>query len=493
MLVCGAAAGANQYTIDIQADRNLNVRGTATLTWRNETGRPSTEIPIVCDGRMKKATAGGAPLRIDRKRVLLPASIAPGSTALVEIEFEGNARGAYGYHMLSGPWHPKAVTFRSGTYNPKQPQADNYDLTLTAPAALVIAAAGELVEESAAPDGRRRRRWRLQNVTSFGLAASPDFVETRRNSAGVEIRLYQLRGDTRFDAVMADYAVDVIAFYKQTFGFYPHPAVVMLPGKFSSGGGYAPASGITVFHRNTGDDYVRWIVAHEVAHQYWGFDTVIDDGDFCHWPGLPLGIYSDQRYMASHGTLRFSSGQYRDAAAKGLDTTVRRTTEQMRALKFDWNNVVCHQKAYAVIRMLEDLIGTDRFAQLVQRLLERYRYQYLSFDDFYSTAEAISAQKLDWFFHDWVNTNAVASYAVEGVQRHETGVHVQIRRTGAARFPVEVRLTMRDGAQAVKRIAYDQEIQTVEFPATGEPKRVEIEPRGICPLIKQGKELWEQQ
>jgi hypothetical protein len=37
-----------------------------------------------------------------------------------------------------------------------------------------------------------------------------------------------------------------------------------------------------------------WIVAHEIAHRYWGFNKIIDDGDFCHWPGLALGIYSDQ-------------------------------------------------------------------------------------------------------------------------------------------------------------------------------------------------------
>ncbi len=493
LLAFGIAAGGNQYTIEVQADRNLNVRGVVRLTWRNEMNHETAEVPVLCSGKMKRATAGGKPLRIDSKRVLLPQAVAAGATTSIEIEFEENARSSYGYRMLAGAWHPTAVTFRNGSYNPNQRQADSYEVTLTLPASLMVAAVGESIEKSPAPAGQQRWRWRLQNVTNFGLAASPDFVETRRSSEGVDIRLYQLRGDGRFDPAMADYAVDVIAFYKRLFGFYPHPAVVMLPGDFRFGGGYTPASGFTVFHKNTGDDYQRWIVAHEIGHQYWGFDTVIDDGNYYHWPGLALGIYSDQRYIASRGKPRFGSGQYRQAAAKGLDTTIRRTTKEMKALRFNWGSVICHEKAYAVVRMLEDVMGADRFLRLLQTLLDRYRYRRLSFDDFQATAEAVAGQKLDWFFHDWVDTNGAASYAIESVRPREGGAQVQIRRTGTARFPIEVRLTMDDGSQTIRRIALEPEVQTLDFATPGRPKRVEIDPGGRCPLLKQGKEVWERQ
>jgi aminopeptidase N len=493
LLAGWTASGANRYAIEVRADQGLNVSGTVTLEWRNESGNSSAEIPLVCSGRMKRATIGGAAVRIDKERLILPAPVAPGGTASVRIEFEEGAKARYGYRMLTGPWHPKALTFRNGRYNPNQQQADDYDVTLTAPPALIVASAGELVEQSQAAEGRRRWHWRLPHATSFGLAASTDFVETRRNSQGVEIRLYQLRGDSRFDPVMADYAADAIAYYRRLFQFYPHPAVVMLPGAFSSGGGYAPASGITIFHKNTGDYHVRWIVAHEVAHQYWGFDTVIDDGDFCHWPGLGLGLYSDQRYMAERERGRYGSGRYRDAVARGFDTTIRRPVAQMRKLEFDWNNIISHEKSYAVVRMLEELMGSERFLQFVNTLLEQYRYQYLSFDAFQATAEKIAGQKLDWFFHDWVDTNGVASYAIEGVHTSESGVQVQVRRTGTARFPIEVRLTAEDGSQNTRRIAVEQEVQTLDFAGAGRPKRIELEPRGRCPLLKQGKELWEGQ
>ncbi len=493
LILSGATARANQYIIEIQSDKKLDVRGVETLIWQNNTGYPATEIPLVYSCKIIKAAVHGDPVRIKNKRLLLPDAVEAGDGISVKIEFKVKARKAYGYRMLTGAWHPKAVTYRNGAYNPDQPQADNYEVTLGAPGSLVVAAAGRLLEQSLTADGRRYWRWRLHNVTSFGMAASPDFVETRRNIDEVDVRLFQLRGEGRFNPVMADYAVDVIAFYKKLFGFYPHPAAVLLPGDFEYGGGYAPASGIMVFHKNSGDYYLRWIVAHEIGHQYWGFDTVLDDGDFNHWPGLPLGIFSDQRYMALHGGGRFGTYQYREAAAKGLDTTIRQTSEQMKKLKFDWNNIICHSKAYGVVRMLEDLMGKDRFFHLLETLLDRYRYKVLSFDRFQSVAEEAAGQKLDWFFQDWVNTNGVASYSMENVKRREGGVSVQIRRTGTARFPLEIRLTMEDGSQITKRILHEPESQRMDFEVSGEPKLIEMDPGKICPLIKQGNEIWELQ
>jgi hypothetical protein len=422
--------------------------------------------------------------------VILPQPVPAGATATIEVEFEASSRGVYGYRLLAGAWYPNAIAYRGGAYNLNQQQVDEYQVIATAPASLTLASAGELVETAQAPAGQQRRHCRLPHAANFGIAASPHFLETRRASDGVDIRLYQLRGDASLDPAMADYAADAVAFYKRLLGFYPHPAVVLLPGTLRFGGGGSPASGFLQFFRNNGDGK-RWIVAHEIAHQYWGFDTVIDDGDYCHWPGLALGIYTDQRYIATRSEMRFGTRQYREAVTQGLDTTIRKPLEQMRSLPFDWNEIVCHEKAYAVVRMLEDLVGAERFLQIVQTLLECYRYRYLSFDDFQAHVEAISGRQLDWFFQDWVDTNGVAGYSIEDVQPHDGSVEVRIRRTGSARFPVEVQLTVEGGAQARQRIAPEPEVQTLIFPAASKPRRVEIDPISRCPLLKTGKEVWQ--
>ncbi|MBN2321680.1 MAG: hypothetical protein JXR49_21555 [Acidobacteria bacterium] len=288
LIIFCTAALANQYTIKIQADKKLKVSGIETLIWQNNTGHPATEIPLVYSCKIKKAAIHGNPVRIKNKRLLLPEAVEAGDDISIKIEFKVNARKAYGYRMLTEAWHPKAVTYRNGKYNPDQQQADNYEVTLSAPASLIVATAGQLLEKSLTEEGRR----------------------------------------------------------------------------------------------------------------YW------------HW---------------------------------------------------------------------------------IEILLDRYRYKYLSFDDFQAVAEEAARQKLDWFFHDWVNTNSVASYAIEDVKQREEIVSVKIRRTGTARFPIEIRLTMEDGTQTTKRILYEPDFQVLNFEDSGEPELIEIDPRGICPLLKQGKEVWKSQ
>jgi hypothetical protein len=276
LLFCSAAA-ANQYTIDVRADQNLNVRGLETVIWRNGGSEASTEISIVCACDIGEIVGWGRPIRVQNRRVVLPSPVPPQETASIEIHFAAKSTGSYGYRMLAADWHPKIGTSPIGRSVPERPQADSYDVTLTAPVSLTVASAGEWIEKPSVTSGGRKFHWRLPQATSFGLAASSSFVDTLRNSEGVDIRLYQLRGDSRFDAKVADYAVDVVRFYKRLFGFYPHPAVVMLPGSYRDGGGYSPASGFAVFHKVTGDYYERGYAAHEIGHQYWGYDTVLDD------------------------------------------------------------------------------------------------------------------------------------------------------------------------------------------------------------------------
>lgn len=491
LLEASVVFGANQYRIEVDSDQKLNVRGTVTLTWHNETGQPVSNLPLICSGKIKGAWDGAAPLKVSGNAVLLPRPVPNNDVTTLRISFETHSRGAYGYRVLMDAWHPKALTFRHGIWSHNQRQADDYEVTITAPASLIIASAGSVAETSPLSSGNQKRSWRLQGATSFGLAASTKFKETSRDSEGIQVRLFQLPGEDRFESVMADYAVEAIAFYKKIFGFYPHPALVMLPGQFSSGGGYAPASGFTIFHNSTGE-WRRWIVAHEIAHQYWGFDTIIDDGDYCHWMGIGLGIYSDQLYMSSLEPpgLRFNTGSYFAAASKGLDTTIRKTNQERKTLKYDWNNAVCHAKSYQVVQMLADMVGPDRFMQILLRILDQFRNQYLSFEQFQAAVEAVAEQKLDWFFHDWVETDGRMSYAIAAVNAHNGAIDVQVRSTGTARFPLEVQVNTEDGAQIVKRISPQSEVQTLNFITSSPPTRIELDPKRKCPLIRDGKEVW---
>lgn len=206
--------------------------------------------------------------------------------------------------MVNGAWHPKAVTFREGAFSPKERQADSYGVTITAPEKEVIAVSGRLIAETLLPGGMKELRFRAENLTNFGLAGSPDLRLTTRQANGVEIRSYYFAAGEKWGPKLADYAARIIPFYQKLFGFYPQDTLAILPGSKRSTGGSPPASNIVVVHDTLdeagGEPFAEWITAHEIGHQYWGWDCVIDSGAYYHWPGIPLGIYTDRLYTEAH-------------------------------------------------------------------------------------------------------------------------------------------------------------------------------------------------
>jgi hypothetical protein len=408
--------------------------------------------------------------------------------------------GGYGYRLATEAWHPKAVVFREGKFNPRQEQADSYDVTLTAPAGEVIAASGRLAEEQTLPQGMKRLRYRAEHITDFGIASSPTFLQVSRQADGVTIRSYYFASGAKWGTKLPEYAERIINFYRTTFGFYPQEALSILPGSGHSQGGYPPASTLVVIHTTLedagGEPFAEWIMAHEIGHQYWGFDCVIDSGDYYHWPGIPLGIYTDRLYTETHNPAGMSNYRrfvrtYLGGVEDGDDTTIRRTWPEINKLSFDFNNEVAHGKAYAVIQMLEDVMGKEKFFQLTRLLLERYRYTYLSPEDFEKTAEEVSGQKLDWFFRDWFEGNKVLSYAIDSVQQSGSQVSVQVRRTGTAALPMDLEVILEDGSHLRKKIAREPEVQTIAFEARSEPVRARLDPDGQLPLFSLREEnIW---
>src|SRR3974377_2214721 len=134
LLLSCAAAGGNQYRIEIQADSALNVRGTVRLVWWNESNQPVTEIPLRCSGKIERAASDdGTRLEMKGASVMLRQPVSADAAVTVQIEFEAKSRGVYGYRILTGDWYPNAIPYRNGTYSVNQQQVDEYEVMVTAP------------------------------------------------------------------------------------------------------------------------------------------------------------------------------------------------------------------------------------------------------------------------------------------------------------------------------------------------------------------------
>ncbi len=503
------ARAANTYEIQATVVPLKNeIAGRVIMTFINETPSPLTAVLVtIKDGRILEARGPddkplsvGAGLDERSKRIALEDPLAPGASIRIRLAFSGTyPLNTAGYHLANGPWHPKALVFRDGEFSAAERQPDAYDVTLTFPAGDVVATSGELVQKTSPRVGLTELRYRAKDIAEFGIVSSPDFLETVREVEGVKIRSLYFPGREKWGLKLADHAARIIPFYVKTFGFYPQNVLSILPGSKRSTGGYPAASNVVVVHDtldNAGEAFAEWITAHEIGHQYWGWEGVIDSGRYFHWPGLALGIYMDRLYTEAFIPERAKAhrsfvNQYLGGVARGLDTTMRRTWAEIDALPFDFNNIVAHGKSYAVIRMLEGLMGPETFLAFAKSLLTRFRGRYLSPAEFRRLAEEAAGSKLDWFFRDWFEGNAVLSYEIETVRRTSSGVEVVVKKTGTAGMPLDLELLLEDGTKVRKKTGREANTQTVLFETAARPLQARLDPDRFMALYSpDGGHVW---
>jgi tetratricopeptide (TPR) repeat protein len=70
-------------------------------------------------------------------------------------------------------------------------------------------------------------------------------------------------------------------------------------------------------------------------------------------------------------------------------------------------------KGAAVLNMLRGVVGDDNYFKLLKALPDKYAYKSISTDDLRKTAEEISAQSLNFFFVNWIESTGAPEFKLE--------------------------------------------------------------------------------
>ncbi len=461
------AAYVLDATVAVEGDAAfVNASGSIALT--NTARRPLSVLALewtVRPGSEFGASAGGRPLEVLNGAknmppttpllLALPDPVRPGGRIELDVRFTARASVTNGQVHL-GLWYPRL--WREG-----RPGRDSFRVKLAVPPGFVAAASGRLDPATGA--------YVNDCVTShFGLFLSNAMRFERREAGGVEITALFTEKGRDCALFCLEAAADIVSFYKNWLGSYPHGSLVILPGGSRPMGGYPYASGIVVVHgQETFDSdkakkdnwWWTWITAHEIGHQYWGESAMPGDviGTYTEsWLMIGLGICADKEYMLRRGYgwdrhRGFIDGYLRGVKA-GNDTTMDAPPSLIKAQKYDRNNILIHGKGFAVLSALETVLGAGAFDRLYRRAVREYAGRRLAWREFQRLAEAESGQGLGWFFEDWVRSNRILECRVisKGSVPSGEGYLSEARveyGMNSVRTPVPVRAVFEDGtAQA---------------------------------------------
>ncbi len=279
---------------------------------------------------------------------------------------------------------------------------------VTAPARYQVVSNGLLQEETDLGDGRRMTHWKqsVPIATWLNALAVAQFTAHHAGTVrGVPLETYVFHQDgERAVPALEDPARRVLEFYIEHIGPFPYEK---LGGVQAAGlsGGMELASAIFYGERNILGRGVDGLVAHEVAHQWFG-DAVTERD----WEE----IWLSEGFATYFALLFLEHDKGRDAFVAGLKrsrevvlATEKRNPklavihDQLTDTRQVLNRLV-YEKGGWFLHMLRGRVGTPAFWKGIREYYRRHRDSNVSTDDFRRVMEEASGQDLAAFFQQWL-------------------------------------------------------------------------------------------
>lgn len=397
---------------------------------------------------VRDVTADGKPVAAETSvngtvlRVPLPAALAPGEITDIAMAFttavptqpgdqvelfsfdpdRGTYQLAYWHPLLAG-YHPETgwYTEEVSPYgDPLVADSALYDVTLTAPAGLVVAAAGR--EVSAQADGDAiRHRYVTGPAREFVLAADATFASASRDVGGTTVTAYYDPDLAEGGEAMLDFAADILAVYNDMLGAYPYAELDLVGTTMVNWSGFEFSQLVFIengYLANYANEFpagsLEFVVAHELAHQWW-YGLVGSDQQQHAFLDEGLTEYTAIVYLErQHGPEAAERQEMIDASAYAFryaavgDLVVDQPSAEFPG-PGSYADAV-YSKGMLGFAALRAEIGDEVFFAALRDYADRERFGIATPADLRAAFERAAGRDLSAFWHAWFDS---ASTAVE--------------------------------------------------------------------------------
>lgn len=367
----------------------------------------------------------------------------------------------------------------------------DYQVTIAYDSIFEMASTG-IIEKESKENGRVISTTFAKDVPSYGILFFRNaIVKEKRTASNVLIRSIFFDDDQKWGNLLLDYAEDVLEFYTDSLEFYPQPVLNIIPGYSKPYGGWPVSPNIIGIHRGIdlkkkrAETHAKWITAHEIGHQYWGFNYVLEPLNYPQWFGIGMGIYTDHLYSMKNGIdidySDYFSSSYFEGVKRGYNTTIMQTVDTLNKQGFDWNNIIMHDKSYSVLRMLAYEIGEDTFFKIFKHCLNSYKGVNVTLEMFKKDCEQISQTNLDDFFNTWFYSSDYLEYQIENVlvtnKENQYTNKIIINKLGKAKIShVELAIVLNNGEIINQTFDGKQSNTTLEIDTNESIKKIILDP-----------------
>ncbi|MGD9903568.1 MAG: M1 family aminopeptidase [Vicinamibacterales bacterium] len=285
-------------------------------------------------------------------------------------------------------------------------------------------------------------------------------------------------------------AADILRFYASLIGDAPYPAFTIAMLENDLPGGHSPAYFAVLNNplpttpfvwRNDPahfNDFPEFILAHEVAHQWWGqavgwknyHEQWISEGFAQYFATL----YARERrgegtFRSALRNLRRWSMEHSDQGPIALGYRLGHVRNEPRVFR-----AVLYNKGAAVLHMLRRLVGDQAFFTGLRGFYAKHRYRKAGTDDLREAMEAASGMSLERFFERWVLDTGLPRVRLTTSTMGDA-LEVAYEQFGEVYdVPVTVTLQYTDGSTEDALVAITEASGSVTLPLKGPLRGVDV-------------------
>ncbi len=322
-------------------------------------------------------------------------------------------------------------------------KADSVDIIITVPENQIVASNGLLISETDLPNNRIEYHWKesypictyLVSLAIYPYTVWQDYyVSTTGDSMPIDFYVYP----ENYNLSHTNYlkTKNMISFFADKFGEYPFFDEKYGHADFGWGGGMEHQTLTSM------GGYSEWLIAHELAHQWWG--DLITCASFHHiWLNEGFARYGEALWEEQTGGTQAYQSYMDNHAYYGPGTIYVENPENISAI---FNGNLSYNKAGWVVHMLRHVVGDSTFFEILHSYSSNDSLAYASAttEDFQSVCEDVSGIDLNDFFQQWIYGEKYPQYRVSWQADPADGYIIQIdqlQTTGYFHMPIDLFIT----------------------------------------------------
>ncbi len=332
------------------------------------------------------------------------------------------------------------------------------NLTVVAPRHYEVIATGKNVKNEILSNQKVLHYFKSDIVlpTKVMVFGAADFKILQENDSldfPVSSWLYEDEIDSAFNDLKC--ANEILSFFINKIGDYPFEKLANVQSTTRYGGMENAGNIFYDEHAFSGEKQMEALVAHEIAHQWFGNSA--SEKDWQHlWLSEGFATYFTDLYWG----YKYGEKEMQERLSSEREKVIRFSKKYKHSV-IDTNyvklshllNPNSYQKGAWVLHMLRNEVGEELFWEIIRKYYSDYQFSNAKSSDFIEIVNRITEKDYYPFFNQWLKRSGQPKLKVDKKEKGKDLVITieQIQNEDVFFFPLEILYTTIDGAEK-----YDQ-------------------------------------